>query len=239
MQISRRGTSFSVVLLLLSSLVRIASAVRDDYIDETLVFQTIDEGAVEPEYWFDYGHRSDEGISFERHNVALEYGITRQLMIDTRLTVEDPNDGSANFDSGRFEVRYRFGEEGTWPVDVALSGEVNTERLENNRRQYGIEPRLILSKDFAKLNATLNLAEQVPVNRGSPSVELAYGVRYSATELVRFGSELKYGVHEQSGAVIPQIWFAFPHEITLKTGYSKGFDRNRENFVRFAIAVEF
>jgi hypothetical protein len=229
---------FYLVLLLLS-FVRTASAVRDDYIDETLVFQTIDEGAIELEYWFDYGNRSHEGIYFQRHNVALEYGITHRLMIDTRLTVEDPNGGSANFDSGRFEVRYRFAEEGAWPVDVALSGELNTARLENDRRQYGIEPRLILSRDFAKLNVTLNLAEEVPVNRGSPSLEVASGVRYSATELVRLGSELKYDVHDQSAAVIPQIWFAFPHEITLKIGYSKGFARNPENFVRFAIAMEF
>src|SRR6266550_3760485 len=172
-QTSRYRTSLYLALLLLSCLVRIASAHRDDYIDETLVFQTIDEGAVEPEYWFDYGHRSDEGIYFQRHNVALEYGITHQLMIDTRLTVEDPNGRPANFDSGRLETRYRFGEEGTWPVDVALSGEVNTARLENGRRQYGVEPRLIFSKDFAKVNATLNLAEEIPINRGSPSLGLA------------------------------------------------------------------
>jgi hypothetical protein len=53
------------------------------------------------------------------------------------------------------------------------------------------------------------------------------------------GSELKYDVHERSGAVIPQIWLALPHEITFKAGYSQSFDRNRENFMRLAIEVEF
>src|SRR5215467_11863902 len=97
----------------------------------------------------------------------------------------------------------------------------------------------ILSKDFAKMNLTLNVAEELPVNRGTPSLELASGARYDATELFRFGSELKYDVHERGGAIIPQIWLALPHEITFKAGYSKGFDRNREDFMRLAIEVEF
>lgn len=83
------------------------------------------------------------------------------------------------------------------------------------------------------------MAEELPVNRGTPSVELASGARYDATKLFRFGSELKYDVHERSGEVIPQIWLAFPRDITFKARYSKGFDQNREDFVRFVIEVEF
>lgn len=216
---------------------RMALAHREDYIDETLVFQTLEEHTLEPEYWFDYGTRP-EG-DFTRHSVALEYGITDHLMVDARATVDDPDKGEANFDSARLETRCRFAEEGDWPIDVALSAEVNMRRLENGHYQYGLEPRLVVSKDFAKLNFTLNLAEELPVNRGSPSVELASGVRYNATNLLRFGSELKYDVHERGGAIIPQVALAFPHEITFKVGYSKGFDRNREDFVRFVIEVEF
>jgi len=231
-----RSTLLLVVMLSLLS-ARIVPAHREDYIDETLVFQTLEEHAVEPEYWFDYGTRP-EG-DFTRHNVSLEYGITDHLMIDGRTTIDNPDNSKANFDSARFEIRSRFAEEGDWPIDIALSAEANTRRLENGRYQYDLEPRLILSKDFAKLNFTLNVAEELPVNRGAPSVELASGARYDATKLFRFGSELKYDVHERSGAVIPQIWLAFPHEITFKTGYSKGFDQNREDFVRFVIEVEF
>jgi hypothetical protein len=216
---------------------RMALAHREDYIDETLVFQTLEEHAVEPEYWFDYGTRS--GTDFRRHNIALEYGITAHLMIDGRVTVDNPSNSKANFDSARLEIRSRFAEEGDWPIDIALSAEANTRRLENAHYQFGLEPRLVLSKDFAKLNFTLNAAEELPVNRGAPGVELASGVRYDATQLFRFGSELKYDVHERSGAVIPQIWLAFPHEITFKAGYSKSFDRNREDFVRLVIEAEF
>jgi len=234
----RRTRAVQLLVMGLSVLpARMALAHREDYIDVTLVFQTLEEHAVEAVYWFDFGTRP-EG-DFTRHNVSLEYGITDHLMIDGRTTIDNPDNSKANFDSARFEIRSRFAEEGDWPIDIALSAEANTRRLENGRYQYGLEPRLVLSKDFAKLNFTLNVAEELPVNRGAPSVELASGARYDATKLFRFGSELKYDVHERSGAVIPHIWLTFPHEITFKTGYSKGFDQNREDFVRFVIEVEF
>jgi len=232
---ARAALLFVIGLGLLSA--RMTLAHREDYIDETLVFQTLEEHAVEPEYWFDYGTRP--GTDFTRHNIALEYGITDHLMVDGRATIDDPDNGKTNFDSARLETRWRFAEEGDWPIDIAVSAEVNTRRLENGHYQYSLEPRLVLSKDFGKFNFTLNMAEELPVNRGAPSVELASGARYDATKLFRFGSELKYDVHGRSGAVIPQIALAFPHEITFKIGYSKGFDRNREDFMRFVIEAEF
>ena len=233
----RCARAVQLLVMGLGLLPGIALAHREDYIDETLVFQTLEERGLEPEYWFDIGHRP-EG-DFTRHNVALEYGINDHLMVDARTTIDDPDSGNANFDSARLETRCRFAEEGDWPIDVALSAEANTRRLENGHYQHGLEPRLVLSKDFAKLNFTLNVAEELPVNRGAPSVELASGARYDVTNLLRFGSELKYDVHERGGAVIPQIWLAFPRDITFKAGYSKGFDQNREDFVRFVIEVEF
>lgn len=232
------GFSMTALLLVLLG-ARTVNAHRQDYIDETLVFQTVEKGVIEPEYWFDYGYRGDSDKYFQRHNLALEYGLTDHLMFDGRITVDHPENRSTNLDSGRLEMRCRFGEEGAWPVDVALSGETNMRRLEDGHHQYGVEPRLILSKDFSKLNFTFNLAEELPVNRGAPSIELASGARYDMTQLFRFGSEIKYDVHDRSGSVIPQVWFALPREITFKAGFSAAFDRNRENFVRFAIEAEF
>jgi hypothetical protein len=69
---------------------RPVQAHREDYIDETLVFQTVEQGAIEPEYWFDYGYRGDSDQYFERHNIALEYGLTQHLMMDSRITFDHP-----------------------------------------------------------------------------------------------------------------------------------------------------
>jgi len=237
---------FHALTLFLSAFLlnsELAFAHREDFIDETLVYATLEKGEIEPEYWLDTGYRSQEGsgkkASFFRHSLAAEYGITEHWMIDGRLTLEAVRHEKPVLQSGRFETRYRFFEEGEKPVDVAVSAEVNTERDKKGRQQPALEPRLILSKDFDQLNLTLNLPEEIFVRSGRPAFIPSFGLRYNATELLRLGTEVRYNAHSQEGAIIPQIWFAFPHEITLKLGYSFGFDHNEENFGRVAIEAGF
>ena len=50
----------------------------------------MEKGTLEPEYWFDYARRDDSDIYFQRHNPALEYGVTDHLMIDGRVTADHP-----------------------------------------------------------------------------------------------------------------------------------------------------
>ena len=212
---------------------------REDYIDETLVYLTLGRHEFEPEYWFDYGRQRDMHTDFMRHHVATEFGITEHWMVDGRATMFKPDDNGLHFDSARFETRYRFADEGTYPVDIAVSAEMNMERDDNGDDRYGIEPRLILSRDFGELNLTLNLSEEFPINSGAPEFLIASGFRYDVTQLFRFGSEFKYSPQQHEAAVIPQVWFAFPHDITLKFGYSHGFDRDREDFFRCTLELGF
>lgn len=229
--------NISQVLLFLTLCASSAFAHREDYLDETLVFVTLDRGEIEPEYWFDFGR--DDSQHFMRHHLALEYGITEHWMIDGRATGLHERGEGFHFDSARMETRYRFFEEGTLPIDIAVSGEINVERDEEGQQTFGVEPRLILSKDLGKLNLTLNLAGEIPVNRHHPSLDLRGGWRYDASKLLRFGSELRYGTEEHALAVIPQVWFAFPHDVTVKAGYSYEFGAKHERFVCVALEVEF
>ena len=167
--LSRIFPAFLFLLLCASG----AFAHREDYIDETLVFVTLDRGEIEPEYWFDVG--SVDSDQFTRHHLALEYGITDHWMIDGRVTGLEEH--GFHLDSSRLETRYRFFDEGTLPLDIALSGEINTHRDEQGHQIFGIEPRLILSKDFGKLNLTVNLAEEIPFSRDHPSFEIRGGWR--------------------------------------------------------------
>ena len=212
-----------------------AFAHREDYIDETLVFATLGRGEIESQYWFDVG--SEDSNRFTRHHIALEYGLTDHWMIDGRVSGLD-EDGF-HLDSSRLETRYRFFDEGTLPIDIAVSGELNTDRDEQGHQIVGIEPRLILSKDFGKLNLTTNLAEEFPFTRDSPSLEVRGGWQYDATKFFRFGAELRYDTEERSVAVIPQIWFVFPHEVTFKVGYFYDLGGAHERFVRVALVKGF
>ena len=210
---------------------------REDYLNETLVFLTLERGELEPEYWFDFGYQVDENLYFYRHNVAVEYGITEHWMIDARTTFENVRGRELHFQSGRVESRYRFADEGTNAIDIAVSGEINSERMEDGSQVYGIEPRLILSKDVDELNLTLNFAEEIRLNGSEASFNPSFALRYNATGLLRFGSELKYSTDDRRGAFIPQLCFALPNDVTIKGGISLGFDLNQEKFGRVALEV--
>ncbi len=215
-----------------------AFAHREDYLDETLVFLTLEEQEVEPEYWLDYGGRSDPQSHFLRHSLALEYGITNHWMVDGRGTVETRLGQETEFASARIESRYRFGEEGERYVDIAVSGDANSERLADGTNQYGFEPRLILSKDLEALNFTLNVPVELPLDGGPAAFRLNAGARYNAASWIRVGSEMKYDFSTAQGALIPQLWFTFVGSMTIKLGYSQALGQNSENFGRFAIEAE-
>ena len=215
-----------------------AYAHREDYADETLVFLTLRRHEVEPEYWLDFGRRA--GADFMRHSVAVEYGFTDHWMVDSRISFSGAKGQSLGFESWRLETRYRFLEEGTLPVDVAVSGEVNAEHAEQEGRTWGEEPRLILSKDIERLNLTLNLAEEIGLNSDERSFNPSFGIRYDPTKLLRFGAEVRYFSNRQSGAVIPQIALKLPHDVTLKFAFSYGVRADRRtNFGRLAAEAGF
>ncbi len=210
---------------------------RDDYIDETIVYLTLEKKEMELEYWFDYG--SESAINFINNNFASEYGITDHWMVDGRITYNSPGIKGFDFQSGRFETRYRFYEEGEKPVDIAVSAEVNSEKTFTGESESGVEGRLILSKDFEeKLNLTLNLAEETLFQSGNTSFNPSFGLRYDANSLFRFGSEFKYETGNKWAAVIPQVWLTIEKAITIKLGYSVGFEKNLINFGRLAFEAE-
>lgn len=217
----------AAVLVLLASPPLLAH--KEDFIGETLVFMTLRRGEAEPELWFD---RFRGGA--RAWHAAFEYGITDRWMSDARVTRSE-----GHIQSARVESRYRIGEEGAMPVDIALSGEMNTEREEDGTRRYGIEPRLIVSKDFGKLNLTLNVSKEIPVNGGRSDIMGATGVRYDATDLFRTGAEAQYDITERRGVAIPQIWLTLPREVTIKGGYGVGIHDRGKRFTRIAVEIGF
>lgn len=212
---------------------------REDYIDETLVFETLEKQALETEYWLDLGNDTVPSSNFVRHNVSFEYGITDHWMVDARGTMAEQ--GASNyFDSGRAETRLRFKEEGEWPIDVAFSGEVNAERQPDGSYPLGLELRLLFSKDFIEpWNLTVNIGEEFFFSGMNPSTDLSFGTRYNVGTVLGFGGEFKYNLTGQEGSVIPQAWISATKSLTIKTGYSVGLDNNPMNFFRLALELEF
>jgi len=236
----RWGWGFALIVISLLLLPGQARAHRDDYLDETSVFLTLGQDEVETEYWLDYGFDREASAHFFRHHAAVEWGITDHWMVDGRVTLKKVVHAGTIFDGGRLETRYRFGEENEHFLDLAVSTELNWERNEDGDLVGGLEPRLILSKDFhEKLNFTLNLSEEFPFDSGKPAFLLYGGIRYNWTHLVRVGVEWHHDSGAGEGSVIPQVWFALPRGVTIKAGYSAGYAANQEDFTRLALEAEF
>jgi hypothetical protein len=214
----------------------IAWAHRDDYIDETFVYRTVDRGATTVENWFDFREPRHDA-DFFRYNLALEHGITDHFMLNALVALDTARDGF-NYSRSRFEARYRFGEENPNGVSIAASFEIEDDQLEQTDH---LTPRLVLNRDFKDFNVTLNLFPQFEL-RGSESVAGGYalGMRYGTDEqVVRYGVEVKqtFG-SEVLGQVIPQLWIKLPGEFSLKIGYAYGFTHDSDNFFRIVIEKE-
>lgn len=218
-----------------------ALAHRDDYIDETFVYQTLEALEVEPELWAEvWLGRGREPLGV--YTGALEFGITDRWMADAALQWVHEAGGVA-LGRIRLETRYRFAEEGAWPVDVATSLEYEREgaAFTGAEVEHTLTPRLVLSRDVVpKLNTTLNLDLPVRLS-GEREVSFAYalGLRYPDAGFVRAGVELKHDVLERRARVMPQVWFALPAETTLKLGLGVGLTHNEPLFTgRVALEVE-
>jgi len=201
-----------------------AFAHRDDYVDETFVFETLPGGELEAELWGDLREARDHRLS-GLYTGALELGLTDRWMADAAVQALHDADGLA-FARFRFESRARLADEGDWPIDVALSAEYELEStaLGQDSTEHTISPRLVLSRDFVhELNTTLNL--DLPV-RISPSAEVSFayaiGVRYPAEGVLRAGVEARHDVVDKRATVFPQVMLALPAEMTIKLGVGVG-----------------
>lgn len=227
---------------------------RDDYINETFVFQTLEAREFEPELWVDVGRGSHGEGPFRMVNAAFEYGVTAHWMVDGFAGWLHTGDGQDSLQRLRAETRFRFGEEGDRPVDLAASFETEYE-MQAERGPAGsasgstwawtLTPRIVLSRDLVSdFNVTLNLdlGRQFGAgvrDRWVPGYAIA--ARYPRDASLRYGAEFRQDFREERSTLfIPQIWFSLPHEATLKLGAGLDLDgRSRQNFARVVFEIEF
>lgn len=194
---------------------------RDDYLNETFVFQTLEAGEFEPEVWLDWAPQSEGRPRFATYAGAFEYGVTEHWMVDGFAGWIDVAGEDPTLHRLRAETRVRFGEEGDRPVDLAASFEVEYERHKERpagdpSRQPEIEndlwltPRLVLSRDLPhEFNFTLHLdltreLREHRADRWTPGFALA--ARYPREAFLRYGVELRQDFGEQrQSLLVPQV----------------------------------
>jgi hypothetical protein len=233
----------AVTLLVIGSLLvpAVASAHRDDYIDETFVYMTLAKHEFELELWGEARDSRSDGTQ-GWYTGAFENGITDRWTLDAALQAVHEG-GALHLGRFRAETRYRFANEGEWPLDLAVSAEyeMETKTATGGEEEHTLTPRLVVSKDVRpELNSTLNFDFPISLSGGGTSFAYALGVRYPAETTVRVGVEVKGEPSIPEATVFPQIWFALPKEKTIKLGTGFGLtDRTDKLVVRGVFEIEF
>lgn len=213
---------------------------KEDYLDETFVYETIAKEVFSLEWRTRYTRpRFENGTGiFWVNSPFLEYGITEHLMAEARLSLGNA-DGEERLSGAFLQARYRFFAEGTLPVDPAVALEYEVEREHGGEFTHFLLPFVILSKDLGDFNLTANLLLRLALAGPEPSAFLyAFGVRYPRHGL-RVGVEFKRPTLGEL-VLIPQLSFPVCESLSIKLGPGFGLTRKSPDvFGEVLLEVEF
>ena len=158
-------------------------------------YRTIPQGNFEFEGWTIFkvpdGSKTNEN-TFD-YQGELEYGITDRLTIAHYERWQTQNvvgsDNSTVYKGFKFETKYRIGEKGQYWLDPLIYIEWATDPREHEHHNE-IESKLVLSKDFGKLNVVYNQIMENELTRdGRTNHEFSSGVNYEVLPELRAGVE--------------------------------------------------
>lgn len=119
-----------------------------NYLD-TYGYPTLEKGRSEIELHTER-RDPDKGDGFWVHQTEVEYGVTNRWTTALYGVFVD----GQGFSAVKWENRYRLGEAGLWPVDVALYGEIK--KANGDKDEDELEAKVILSKDWGRWNLSVN-----------------------------------------------------------------------------------
>jgi hypothetical protein len=130
----------------------------------------------------------------------FEYGITDRLELGLYLVFANETGGPIFFDGTKQRLRFRLAEQGEWPVDVALYGEVS-----EFHDELELEEKIILAKRFDKVRVMANLWFEQSFEHYSGSPEVVFhptlGVTGEIAPVFHVGAEYwAVGKFENEGA---------------------------------------
>ncbi|MHC4510684.1 MAG: hypothetical protein ACYTAO_17300 [Planctomycetota bacterium] len=218
------------VVLLLLGCSSLAYADRRGYV-WTYEYMTMPEGASELEYYLTTKvpdlHKYDNRNTWE-HQVEYEYGLTDWWDVAVYL----------EYTGTKVRTRYRFGEKGMYPLDVLLYLEYI--RPDDSDSPEVLEGKLILAKDFGRVNLAYNqIVEDGISNGGETEHACAAGVNYEFNPTWKLGVESTGNLTEEKYYLGPTVSWA--HEkFWVALGALRGLnDRSDDLRVRLIAGLPF
>lgn len=203
----------------------------------TYEYQTLPRGEVELESYTEFSHLETDSGRQASTTLQYEYEIGMNNRFDVGIYQKFKQDFDAPlaYDGFKIRMRYRLGEKHKWFMDPLIYVEYKDNAVFD---QSVLETKLILSRDFKRINVSLNPVVEFEFEEDETEVKFEYaaGLSYRLHPIVSLGLETKgnadgfyWGPTISHGK--DDLWFAIGYLIPGTPGSS--IDRK----IRFIIGV--
>jgi len=203
----------------------------------TYEYQTLHRGEAELESYTEFAHLDTDSGRQATTTLQYEYeiGMNNRFDVGIYQKFKQAHQSPIAYDGFKIRMRYRLGEKGRWPLDPLIYLEYKDNAAFDHS---ALETKLILARDFDKLNISLNPVLEFEFDGDETEVEFEYtaGLSYRLHPIVSLGLETK-GNTEQFywGPTLSHgkqdLWFAFG---LLFPGTT---DTGADRLMRFIIGV--
>jgi len=177
-------------------------------------YQTLHRGEAELESYTEFSHLDTDSGRQATTILQYEYEIGMNDRFDVGIyqKSKQAHDSPIVYDGFKLRMRFRLGEKGRWPLDPLIY----LEYKDNAAFDHSVlETKLILARDFEKLNISLNPVLEFEFDHDETEVEFEYtaGLSYRVHPILSLSIETK-GNAEQFywGPTISHgkqdLWFA-------------------------------
>ncbi|MBC8192388.1 MAG: hypothetical protein ISR87_00270 [Candidatus Marinimicrobia bacterium] len=180
-------------LVLLSSLLLAANLQADGrrYV-WTYEYQTLPRGEAELESYTEFSHLDTDSGRQATTTLQYEYEIGMNDWFDVGIyqKFKQTHVSPIAYDGFKLRMRFRLGEKGRWPLNPLIYLEYKDNAAFDHS---ALETKLILARDFEKLNISLNPVIEFEFDDEETEIEFEYtaGLSYRIHPLLSLGLEIK------------------------------------------------
>lgn len=230
-----------ILLLTISFIIPSVKADRRKYV-WTYQFATMPMEGTELEFYQTV--KSDERDSWE-YRIEIEHGITPRFDIAVYQIFSQQESESFKWDAFQIRGRYKLAAPGRFPLNPLLYVEYN--RKIELGRQNKLETKLILGRNFDRINLAINPVWEFFWAPGEPNHELGVdvGISYEFSYKFSLGAELtsrnefiRGGDDEQTAYLGPTASYA-PGRMFYTVGVTWGItDESDDTRIRFIMGID-
>jgi len=238
---TKKQTTGYVMLLLVLLGASLARGDRRSYV-WTYEYMTMPKGHSELEYYLT--HKVTDFHDYDNKNtwqpqLEFEYGLTDRWDLAVYQRWQQTNtdtDDKFEYTGTKLRTRYRIGEKGMYPLDTLLYLEYI--KPDGSDAPEIMEGKLILAKDFGKLNVAYNQILKVGINNeGGNENEYAFGLSYEFNPSWKVGLETTGNYTEDKYYLGPTVSWA-SEKFWVGLGALRGLN-DRSDDLKFRLIIGF